>query len=46
MPQLVRHGQTVATVFDLLGMFENNMTDALAYTLSRSPVFLHGLVSD
>ncbi|MCX6377063.1 MAG: hypothetical protein NTU88_13700 [Armatimonadetes bacterium] len=46
MPQLIRHGRTVGTFFDLLGTLENNMTDALAYTLSRSPVLLHRLVSD
>jgi hypothetical protein len=46
MSQLIRHGQTVATFFDLLGSKENDMTDALAYTLSRSPVFLRVLASD
>lgn len=27
-------------MFDLLGADENDMTDALAYTLARSPAFL------
>ena len=46
MHQLIRHGQTVATFFDLLGWLENDMTDALAFTLSRSPHFLRTLVTD
>jgi len=46
MIQLLRHGRTVATFFDRLGSRENDMTDALAYALSRSPVFLRYLVSD
>lgn len=46
MTQLVRHGRTVATFFDLLGWLENDMTDALAFTLSRSCSFLRALVND
>jgi hypothetical protein len=46
MSRLVRHNRTVTTFFDLLGTSENDMTDALAFTLSRSPLFLRRVVSD
>jgi hypothetical protein len=46
MAQLVRHGRTVVTFFDLLGFLENDMTDSLAFTLSRSPCFLRTLLAD
>lgn len=46
MTQLVRHGRTVTTFFDLLGSAENDMTDALAFALSRSTSFLRRLVAD
>jgi hypothetical protein len=46
MPQLLRHGRTVATVFDLLGYHENDMTNALAFSLSRSRSFLRALLLD
>jgi len=44
--QLIRHGHTITTFFDLLGALENDMTDALAFALSRSPHFLRALVAD
>jgi hypothetical protein len=46
MPHLIRHGTSVTTVFDLLGVLENDMTDALAFTLARSACFLRALVAD
>lgn len=46
LPQLVRHGRTVTTFFDLLGSLKNDMTDALAFTLSRSTHLLQALVAD
>jgi hypothetical protein len=46
MGQLLRHGRTVATVFDLLGFLENDMTDSLAFTLSRSQSFLRTFLAD
>ena len=37
MAELVAHARPVATVFDLLGRDENDMTAALGWVLSRSP---------
>lgn len=42
---LTRHGRDVRGVFDLLGFGENDLTAALAFTLSRSPHLL-GLLLD
>jgi hypothetical protein len=44
--ELIRHGRAVGSVFDLLGCLENDMTDALGFTLSRSPALLRLLISD
>jgi hypothetical protein len=44
--QLVRHGRTVSTFFDLLGSRENDMTEALGFSLSRSSSFLRAFVAD
>ena len=40
MTVLTLHDQEIATVFDLLGQNENDLTYALGFTLSRSPQFL------
>ncbi len=37
---LSRHGRPIASVFDLLGRSENDLTAALGFTLDRSPVLL------
>ncbi|MGI9093459.1 MAG: hypothetical protein ACR2FF_08495 [Mycobacteriales bacterium] len=39
-----RHGRDVGSVFDLLGIRENDLTAALGFTLSRSPTLLAALV--
>jgi hypothetical protein len=44
--KLLRSGQSVTTIFDLLGSKENDMSAALAYALSRSPRFLEAVVQD
>ena len=44
--QLLRSGQPVPTVFDLLGNKENDMTAGLGFALSRSPRFLAHLLTD
>lgn len=41
---LSRHGNNISNVFDLLGRDENDLTAALAFTLTRSPEFLHLIV--
>ena len=46
MSELIRHGRPVGSVFELLGTLENDMTDALGFTLSRSPLLLRLLVAD
>lgn len=43
--KLLRCGQPVATLFDLLGNKENDMTAGLAYTLAASPCFLERMVN-
>ena len=40
MPELLLHGRPVATVFDLLGRDENDMTYALGWGLTRSDALL------
>lgn len=45
-PQLVRHGKEVEAVFDLLGFQENDLTSSLAFTLTRSPALLAGLLRE
>lgn len=40
---LTRHGRPVASVFDLLGRRENDLTAALGFTLNRSPALLSAL---
>lgn len=42
--KLVRYGRQVASVFDLLGRSENDMSSALGYALSRSRTFLGAFV--
>ncbi len=37
------HGREVNSVFDLLGRNENDLTAALGFTLSRSPILLKRL---
>ena len=44
MPDLVIHSRPVATLFDLLGHDENNMTAALGWGLAHSSAFLQGFV--
>lgn len=46
MSKFIRHGRTVRTFFDLLGSLENDMTDALALSLSRSGSFLRVFLAD
>lgn len=41
--EITRHGRDVHSVFDLLGRDENDLTAALAFTLSRSPRLLDAL---
>ncbi len=38
---LARHGREVSSVFDLLGLKENDLTAALAFTPGRSPALLN-----
>ena len=45
MPELLLHGRPVATVFDLLGRDENDMTFALAWGMARSPGFLREVMT-
>ena len=40
---LTRHGRPIASVFDLLGRNENDLTAALGFTLERSPALLAAL---
>lgn len=40
MAALTRHGGLVSSVFDLLGVNENDLTSALGFTLARSPALL------
>jgi hypothetical protein len=40
MPELLLHGQTIQSVFHLLGEHENDLTYSLAWALSQSPQFL------
>lgn len=44
MLDLTRHGSPVASVFDLLGTNENDLTSALGFALSRSPALLSALL--
>lgn len=44
MVALARHGSSVAAVFDLLGVRENDLTAALGFVLSRSPALLAALL--
>jgi hypothetical protein len=44
MVELTLHGNTVDTVFDLLGRDENDMTFALGWGLSRNPTILQRFV--
>lgn len=37
MVELRRHGSEVASVFDLLGTDENDLTSALGFTMARCP---------
>lgn len=41
---LSRHGRQVESVFDLLGMDENDLTAALGFTLARSPELLRRMI--
>ncbi|MBN8466292.1 hypothetical protein JYJ95_07195 [Corallococcus exiguus] len=43
---LVRAGRPVATVFDLLGEDENDMSAALGYALSQSPALTRAVIRD
>lgn len=45
MPQLVLHGRPVATVFDLLGRDENDMTYALGYGLTSNRAILRRVLA-
>ena len=42
--KLLRYGKPVATIFDLLGTREDDMTYSLGYVASRSQGFLEGLL--
>lgn len=42
--KLLRYGRPVATIFDLLGSKEDDMTYSLGYVAARSPKFAHLLV--
>ncbi|GAA2617510.1 hypothetical protein [Paractinoplanes durhamensis] len=44
MAALTRHGTPVASVFDLLGATENDLTAALGFTLARAPALLEAVV--
>ncbi|MBS9535886.1 hypothetical protein KIH27_20075 [Mycobacterium sp. M1] len=44
MAELKRHGTDVTSVFDLVGRDENDLTAALAFALSRSPVMAKTLL--
>jgi len=44
MPELMLHGQTIQSVFRLLGEHENDLTYSLAWALSQSPQFLRAFV--
>jgi hypothetical protein len=46
MRKLLWNGEPVPTVFDLLGDKENDMTAALGFVLSRSPVLTKHLLAD
>lgn len=43
--KLLRCGEPIATIFDLLGSKEDDMTYSLGYVASRSPCFASALVS-
>jgi hypothetical protein len=45
VPELVLHGRTVETVFDLLGRDENDMTFALGWGLRQSPALLRSFLN-
>lgn len=45
MTELILHGRPVATVFDLLGHDENDMTYALGWGMANSPPLLDAFVS-
>ncbi len=40
------HGREIASVFELLGYRENDITASLGWALSRSPLFRAGLIGD
>lgn len=44
MAELLLHGRSVQTVFQLLGEHENDLTYSLAWALSQSPEFLKAFV--
>lgn len=44
MAELLLHGRPVATVFDLLGRDENDMTFAFAWGMAQSPRFLREMM--
>lgn len=44
LPELLLHGQTIQSVFHLLGEHENDLTYSLARALSQSPQFLKAFV--
>jgi hypothetical protein len=44
VPHLTLHGQDVESVFQLLGVRENDITFSLGWCLTRSPALLHALV--
>lgn len=42
---LLRNGQAIPTIFDLLGANENDMTGGLAYVMSQSKIFLNNIAA-
>ncbi|MGO9583559.1 MAG: hypothetical protein ACLP36_12185 [Acidimicrobiales bacterium] len=46
LSDLTRYGRRVSSVFDLVGLHENDLTAALAFTLARSPALLSLLLAE
>ena len=40
MAELIAHGQSIETVFDLIGDLENDITKSIAWGFTKCPVFL------
>lgn len=46
MSELMAHGSEVTSIFQLIGMLENDITKSIAWTLCKCPLFMKKLIAE